>query len=147
MLNIYNKTTGRFTGLRYPEETETIKEFHANNGEGFVVGKLDILEKVEDGKPIYRELSQSEKTKALKDEFKFVYTKIINDKLKELDYDSLERVKLWTDDDIFGEESSKIILWYKDIIKKNYQIINDIASGKRGIPTIEEYKAELPTLG
>ena len=56
--------------------------------------------------------------------YKSIYNGIVNSKLKELDYDSLERVNLWKDDPIYGVEATRILDWYKAIIKRNYELLN-----------------------
>ncbi len=73
-------------------------------------------------------------------QFKSIYLSIIDDKLKELDYDSLTTVKLWEGDATYGAEASKIIDWYKSIIAYNYVLHN---SGEP-YPTEEEYVAGMP---
>jgi len=70
--------------------------------------------------------------------FKSLYLGIVDAKLKDKDYDSLATVKLWEDDDTFGDEATQILTWYKAIIVKNYEILN---SGV--VPTEEEYLAEI----
>lgn len=54
---------------------------------------------------------------------KGLYLGVVNDKLSELDYDSLATVKLWEGDATFGAEASKILAWYKSIIAYNYQLL------------------------
>jgi hypothetical protein len=71
--------------------------------------------------------------------FKQLYLKVINDKLKELDYDSLATVKLWADDATFGVEAMKILDWYKAVVNYNYALIT---AGV--IPTDEVYLADMP---
>lgn len=70
--------------------------------------------------------------------FKSIYLGIINNKLKELDYDSLATVKLWEGDATFGAEATRILNWYKAIIAKNHELLN------AGNPlTDEEYLAHI----
>lgn len=71
--------------------------------------------------------------------FKQLYLKVINDKLKELDYDSLATVKLWSDDVTFGVEATKILNWYKAVVSYNYALLT---AGV--IPTDEVYLADMP---
>lgn len=75
--------------------------------------------------------------------FKELYIKVFNDKLKELDYDSIATVQLWMSDAQFGVEATKIMTWYKALITKNYVILNE-AKISGIIPTDEAYIALLP---
>ena len=71
--------------------------------------------------------------------FKQLYLKVIADKLKELDYDSMTTVKLWEGDATFGAEATKILDWNKTVIAYNYNLIT---SGT--IPTDEVYLLDMP---
>lgn len=78
--------------------------------------------------------------------YKTYYMKVIDNKLNELDYDSLATVQLWIADATFGAEATSILAWYKNIIAFNYAMINDIKAGG-AIPTKEEYLLALPKYG
>ena len=80
--------------------------------------------------------------------FKSLYLGVIYTKLKELDYDSLATVKLWTDDATFGTEAMRIINWYKAIIAKNYQLMTDVqrTTNPLPIPTDAEYLAMIEAI-
>ena len=66
--------------------------------------------------------------------YKNLYLDLVNEKLRELDYDSLATVKLWENDATFGAEATRILTWYKAIIAKNYALLT------AGTPmTDEEY--------
>ena len=56
--------------------------------------------------------------------YKGLYTGIVSTKLEELDYDSLATVNLWKDDPTYGAEATRILDWYKAIIKRNYELLN-----------------------
>lgn len=71
--------------------------------------------------------------------FKGLYLGVVNEKLAELDYDSLATVKLWEGDATFGAEATAILDWYKSIITYNYDLLN---AGT--VPTDEEYIAAIP---
>lgn len=77
--------------------------------------------------------------------FKSLYLGIFNNKLKELDYDSIATVQLWMDDATFGTEATRIMTWYKALITKNYAILNE-AKISGVIPTDEEYLAQIATV-
>jgi len=79
-----------------------------------------------------------------KDHLKSAYLSVVNNKLAELDYDSLATVKLWENDPTFGAEATKILAWYKSIIAYNYQLVTAIENGTQSIPTDEEYLNGLP---
>ena len=74
--------------------------------------------------------------------YKSLYLGIVNDKLKELDYDSLATVKLWEGDATFGAEATKILDWYKSIIAYNYGLLATVTA--ENIPTDEEYLSGIP---
>ena len=74
--------------------------------------------------------------------YKSLYLGIVNDKLKELDYDSLATVKLWEGDATFGAEATKILDWYKSIIAYNYGLLSTVTPDN--IPTDEEYLNGIP---
>lgn len=100
---------------------EAIKKFIANGGTveaEFTVEQLQIIKIAH---------------------FKSLYLGVVNDKLDELDYDSLATVKLWEGDGTFGAEASKILVWYKSIILYSYGLIT---TGT--IPTDDEYLAGIP---
>ena len=70
--------------------------------------------------------------------YKGLYLGVVQDKLKSLDYDSLATVKLWEGDATFGAEATRILVWYKAIIQRNYELLN------AGVPlTDEEYLVEI----
>ena len=71
--------------------------------------------------------------------FKQLYLKVIADKLKELDYDSMATVKLWEGDATFGVEATKILDWYKAVIIYNYDLITLVA-----VPTDADYLGGVP---
>ena len=75
--------------------------------------------------------------------FKSLYLEIFNDKLKELDYDSIATVQLWMSDATFGTEATKIMTWYKALITKNYEILTT-AKASGAVPSDEDYIASLP---
>ena len=56
--------------------------------------------------------------------YKRIYTEVVNAELKALDYDSLATVDLWKDDPTYGAEATRILDWYKAIIKRNYELLN-----------------------
>jgi hypothetical protein len=76
--------------------------------------------------------------------FKSLYLGVVQDKLDELDYDSLATVKLWEGDAIFGAEATKILTWYKSIITYNYGLLSDVQNGTVPIPDDETYLAGIP---
>ena len=76
--------------------------------------------------------------------FKQAYMSEVDKVLLAKDYDSLTTVKLWENDTTFGTEATAILDWYKSVIATNYQILNDVQSGVRTMPTMDEYLAELP---
>ena len=113
---------------------------------------LDTLEKDADGNlyALYNQdgtpdlvTIQADAQVALIANFKSIYLGVVDAKLKELDYDSLATVKLWEGDATFGAEATQILTWYKAIIAVNYQILTDVQSGARAIPTDAEYLAEV----
>ena len=71
--------------------------------------------------------------------FKQLYLGVIKAKLDELDYDNIATVKIWEDDAEFGAEATKIINWYKSVIRYNYSLISDGI-----VPTNEEYLSGMP---
>ena len=71
--------------------------------------------------------------------FKHLYLKVVNDKLEELDYDSLATVQLWSLDATFGAEATKILDWYKAVVSYNYGL-----QTAGTIPTDEVYLADMP---
>ncbi len=79
-------------------------------------------------------------------QYKGYYQEVVTSKLKELDYDSIATVQLWSNDSTFGTEAIAILAWYKNIIAFNYAMINDIKAGG-AIPTKEEYLLALPKYG
>jgi hypothetical protein len=79
--------------------------------------------------------------------YKALYMQVVQNKLNELDYDSLATVKLWEDDPTFGDEATAILSWYKAVITNNYELINKVESGEIIMPTDEEYLAQLPEFG
>lgn len=102
-----------------------------------------VKEWISEGGVVEDEFTQAEITKQTQDNliahFKSLYLGVVNDKLKELDYDSLATVKLWEGDAQYGVEATKILTWYKSIISYNYGLIT---AGI--IPTDEEYLAGVP---
>lgn len=73
--------------------------------------------------------------------FKSMYLATVDAKLKELDYDSLATVKLWADDVDYGVDATRILTWYKNIIKMNYELLNNVSQGLSPMPTEIEYQA------
>ena len=70
--------------------------------------------------------------------YKGLYLGVVQDKLRSLDYDSLATVKLWEGDATFGAEATRILVWYKGVIQRNYELLN------AGVPlTDAEYLAEI----
>ena len=106
-----------------------------------VLGEVFTKEELENTISSFRNTKQKEQLIA---HFKNLYSSVVDNKLKELDYDSLATVKLWEGDTTFGVEASNILSWYKACIAKNYEILNAVNAGTRSIPTDEEYLAELP---
>ena len=77
----------------------------------------------------------------IKANFKSMYLSTVDAKLKELGYDSLATVKLWADDADYGIEATRILTWYKNIIKMNYELLNKVSQGLSPMPTEIEYQA------
>ena len=76
--------------------------------------------------------------------FKSLYLGVVQDKLAELDYDSLATVKLWEGDNAFGAEATKILDWYKSIIVYNYNLMNDVSNGTVEVPDDATYISGIP---
>ena len=93
------------------------------------------------------ELQDEEYQLALVSHYKSLYLNVVNEQLEKLDYDNIATVKVWEGDDVFGDEATAILAWYKSIIDTNYSILNDVKDGTRAIPTDEEYLALLPGYG
>ena len=80
-----------------------------------------------------------EATQKLIANYKSLYLGEVDKVLAKADYDSLATVKLWENDDMFGAEATAILAWYKALIAKNYELLNE------GVMlTDEEYLAQLP---
>ena len=76
--------------------------------------------------------------------FKSLYLGVVQDKLTELDYDSLATVKLWEGDATFGAEATKILDWYKSIIAYNYALMTDVRDGIVEVPDDDTYISGIP---
>ena len=76
--------------------------------------------------------------------FKSLYLGVVQDKLTELDYDSLATVKLWESDATFGAEATKILNWYKSIIAYNYALMTDVSNGTVEVPDDATYVSGIP---
>ena len=76
--------------------------------------------------------------------FKSLYLGVVQDKLTELDYDSLATVKLWEGDATFGAEATKILNWYKSIIAYNYGLMTDVSNGTVEVPDDATYISGIP---
>ena len=76
--------------------------------------------------------------------FKSLYLGVVQDKLTELDYDSLATVKLWEGDATFGAEATKILNWYKSIIAYNYTLMTDVGDGIVEVPDDATYVSGIP---
>ena len=76
--------------------------------------------------------------------FKSLYLGVVQDKLAELDYDSLATVKLWEGDATFGAEATKILNWYKSIIAYNYALMTDVGDGIAEVPDDATYISGVP---
>lgn len=85
-----------------------------------------------------------ENLKNLTTQYKGYYLVVVNDLLKLKDYDSIEMLNIWLGDPTFGAEALAIKDWYKAVITKNYQILNDVQNGIIPLPTKDEYLAVLP---
>ena len=99
-----------------------------------------------DGTPNLVEQAKVDK-ESLIASFKSAYLAEVDKVLKVKDYDSLATVKLWADDANYGTEATSMLDWYKAVITKNYEILNEVEQGIRTVPTVEEYKLELPNYG
>ena len=73
--------------------------------------------------------------------FKSMYLATVGAKLKQLDYDSLATVELWKDDADYSVEATRILTWYKNIIKMNYELLNNVSQGLSPMPTEIEYQS------
>ena len=79
--------------------------------------------------------------------YKSYYLELVNEKLKELDYDSIERLGIYAANpkSIYYEESLSLIEWHENLVNKNYEIVNSIKEGTMQVPSKEEYLSMLPT--
>ena len=70
--------------------------------------------------------------------YKSLYMNLVAEKLKEYDFDSLDRLEMWLSDATYGASALRIKTWYKNIIFKNDALL------LAGIPlTDEEYLVAL----
>lgn len=86
-------------------------------------------------------VASSSQIKRYIERMKNIYLSKVANKLEELDYDSLATVKLWEGDPIFGAEATRILMWYKALVQKNYELLNT-----GDMLTEDEYILELNTI-
>ena len=55
----------------------------------------------------------------------YLRVRILNDILKKYDYNSVEEVLIWADDEKYGNEARLILAWYRDIYKQTEEQINN----------------------
>lgn len=127
----YDNTTHKLDGIN----TESLDEDNK-----LVIVTQGVIEKTAEE----LELESIELENALKSEYKNYYLAVIQTVLKEKDYDSIEMLNTWLDDESFGTESTKIKAWYKSIIKKNIEILGNVKSGAIELPSKDEYLEMLP---
>lgn len=82
----------------------------------------------------------------LKVVYKGYYLAVWENKLKELQYDSIATVDFWAKRElsIYYTEANNLLNWYESIINKNIQIISDVKNSIIPLPTKDEYLAMLP---
>lgn len=109
-----------------------------------------VQEWISEGGVVEDEFTQAELTKQTQNNliahFKSLYLGVVNAKLVELDYDSLDRVAGYAcrPTSIYNAESIKILDWHESIIIYNYALLKDVKDGLIQVPTDEEYLAGVP---
>lgn len=94
------------------------------------------------------EPTEEEKNKLLQTQLTAAVQNVLDTEAKKLGYDSCLSVCSYVDTGVtkFDDEGKAFRSWRSSVWSKGYEILDEVVSGKRGIPTKEELLAELPTL-
>lgn len=94
------------------------------------------------------ELTQEEKNKQLQSHMTAVIQNALDEEAKKLGYDNCLSVCSYIDTGVakFDDEGIAFRAWRSVVWAKGYEILDEVVSGKREIPTEEELLNVLPTL-
>lgn len=107
-----------------------------------------IAKSIEDNFEWYWQQGEQEQIRKLTNQFTGVVQKWMDNKVQERGYDNIVSActYIYSSDPIFAKEGNAAKEWRDKVWRHCYDVVADVVSGKRGIPSTNELLRELPQL-